>query len=114
MAAKFDDIKVKALIDTGSQATLLQKSIFNKLNVAKISPLDSILSGFGKCEVKPIGYFTCNIEIDDEFECAADVYVVEDGVMTNEAIIGLNVLMKGETSINESGVIIKNKCQKAD
>ncbi|GBM43296.1 Retrovirus-related Pol polyprotein from transposon 297 [Araneus ventricosus] len=91
-----EDISVNSLIDTGSQAKLLRKSVFDKLNICKLYPLNLSLSGFGKCKVNPLGYFKGNIKIDD-FKCNADIYVVENNVMSYDVIVGMNVLMQGET-----------------
>ncbi|GBO45647.1 Retrovirus-related Pol polyprotein from transposon 297 [Araneus ventricosus] len=91
-----EDISVNSLIDTGSQATLLRKSVFDKVNICKLYPLNLSLSGFGKCKVNPLGYFKGNIKIDD-FKCDADIYVVENNVMSYDVIVGMNVLMQGET-----------------
>ncbi|GBM01009.1 Retrovirus-related Pol polyprotein from transposon 297 [Araneus ventricosus] len=88
-----EDISVNSLIDTGSQATLLRKSVFDKLNICKLYPLNLSLSGFGKCKVNPLGYFKGNIKIAD-FKCNADIYVVEKNVMSYDVIVGMNVLMQ--------------------
>ncbi|GBO26377.1 hypothetical protein AVEN_186797-1 [Araneus ventricosus] len=87
-----EDISINSLIDTGSQATLLRKSVFDKLNMCKLYPLNLSLSGFGKCKVNPSGYFKGNIKIDD-FKCNADICVVENNVMSYDVIVGMNVLM---------------------
>ncbi|GBN50500.1 Retrovirus-related Pol polyprotein from transposon 297, partial [Araneus ventricosus] len=108
-----EDISVNSLIDTGSQATLLRKSVFDKLNICKLYPLNLSLSGFGKCKVNPLGYFKGNIKIDD-FKCNADIYVVENNVMSYDVIVGMNVLMQGETVINEDGIVIKEKFQRIE
>ncbi|GBM30936.1 Retrovirus-related Pol polyprotein from transposon 297 [Araneus ventricosus] len=106
-----EDISVNSLIDTGSQATLLRKSVFDKLNMCKLYPLNLSLRGFGKCKVNPLGYFKGNIKIDD-FKCNADV--VENNVMSYDVIVGMNVLMQGETVINEDGIVIKEKIQRIE
>ncbi|GBL61482.1 Retrovirus-related Pol polyprotein from transposon 297, partial [Araneus ventricosus] len=108
-----EDISVNSLIDTGSQATLLCKSVFDKLNMCKLYPSNLSLSGFGKCKVNPLGYFKGNIKIDD-FKCNADIYVVENNVMSYDVIVGMNVLMQGETVINEDGIVIKEKFQRIE
>ncbi|GBL70897.1 hypothetical protein AVEN_113226-1, partial [Araneus ventricosus] len=108
-----EDISVNSLIDTGSQATLLRKSVFDKLNICKLYPLNLSLSGFGKCKVNPLGYFKGNIKIDD-FKCNADIYVVENNVMSYDVIVGMNVLMQGETVINEDGIVIKERFQRIE
>ncbi|GBL89286.1 Retrovirus-related Pol polyprotein from transposon 297 [Araneus ventricosus] len=108
-----EDISVNSLIDTGSQATLLRKSVFDKLNMCKLYPLNLSLSGFGKCKVNPLGYFKGNIKIDD-FKCNVDICVVENNVMSYDVIVGMNVLLQGETVINEDGIVIKEKFQRME
>ncbi|GBL87911.1 Retrovirus-related Pol polyprotein from transposon 297 [Araneus ventricosus] len=108
-----EDISVNSLMDTGSQATLLRKSMFDKLNMCKLYPLNLSLSGFGKYKVNPLSYFKGNIKIDD-FKCNADIYVVENNVMSYDVIVGMNVLMQGETVINEDGIVIKEKFQRIE
>ncbi|GBO30038.1 Transposon Ty3-G Gag-Pol polyprotein [Araneus ventricosus] len=108
-----EDISVNSLIHTGSQAILLRKSVFDKLNMCKLYPLNLSLSGFGKCKVNPLGYFKGNIKIDD-FKCNADICVVENNVMSYDVIVGMNVLMQGETVINENGIVIKEKFQRIE
>ncbi|GBM77993.1 Retrovirus-related Pol polyprotein from transposon 297 [Araneus ventricosus] len=108
-----EDISVNSLIDTGIQATLLRKSVFDKLNMCKLYPLNLSLNGFGKCKVNPLGYFKGNIKIDD-FKCNADIYVVENNVMSYDVIVGMNVLMQGATVINEDRIVIKEKFQRIE
>ncbi|GBL95273.1 Retrovirus-related Pol polyprotein from transposon 297, partial [Araneus ventricosus] len=108
-----EDISVNSLIDTRSQETLLRKSVFDKLNMCKLYPLNLSLSGFGKSKVNPLGYFKCNIKID-YFKCNADIYVVKNNVMSYDGIVGMNVLMQGETVINENGIVIKEKFQRIE
>ncbi|GFT49773.1 transposable element Tcb1 transposase [Trichonephila clavipes] len=42
------DLVLDALIDSGSQVTLIRKSVFDKLNHIQLFPLNSTLRGFGK------------------------------------------------------------------
>ncbi|GFR05739.1 transposon Tf2-6 polyprotein [Trichonephila clavata] len=102
------DLVLNALIDSGSQATLIRKSVFDKLNPVHMFPLNSTLTGFGKSQVRPFGYFRDDIQID-EFKCNVEICVVDDDIMSYDVIIGLNILMQGETIINENSVRIKNK-----
>ncbi|GFY56827.1 transposon Tf2-6 polyprotein [Trichonephila inaurata madagascariensis] len=97
-----------ALIDSDSRVTLNRKSVFDKLNHVQLFPLNSTLSGFNKSKVRPFGYFKEDIQIDD-FKCNVEVCVADDDAMFYDVIIGLNVLMQGETIMNENGVTIKNK-----
>ncbi|GBL92706.1 Retrovirus-related Pol polyprotein from transposon 297 [Araneus ventricosus] len=81
--------------------------------MCRLYPLNLSLSGFSKCKVNPLGYFKGNIKIDD-FNCKADIYVVENNVMSYDVIVGMNVLMQGETVINENGIVIKEKFQRIE
>ncbi|GBO13085.1 Retrovirus-related Pol polyprotein from transposon 297 [Araneus ventricosus] len=81
--------------------------------MCKLYPLNLSLSGFGKCKVNPLGYFKGNIKIDD-FKCNADISVVENNIMSYDVIVGMNVLMQGETVINENGIVIKEKFQRIE
>jgi len=102
-----DNLNVNSCIDTGSQITLIKKYVFDKLNV-KLLPCNTSLMGIGKFKIKPLGYFKHEVKIDD-FKCNAEIYVVNNSVIPYDLIIGLNVLMQGETTINENGIFIKNK-----
>ncbi|GBM35453.1 Retrovirus-related Pol polyprotein from transposon 297 [Araneus ventricosus] len=58
-------------------------------------------------------FYKGNIKIDD-FNCKADICVVENNVMSYDVIVGMNVLMQGETVINENGIVIKEKFQRIE
>ncbi|GBN76984.1 Retrovirus-related Pol polyprotein from transposon 297 [Araneus ventricosus] len=81
--------------------------------MCKLYPLNLSLSGFGKCKVNPLGYFKGNIKTD-YFKCNTDIYVVKNNVMSYDVIVGMNVLMQGETVINENGIVIKEKFQRIE
>ncbi|GFQ99571.1 retrovirus-related Pol polyprotein from transposon 297 [Trichonephila clavata] len=44
------DLVLNELIDSGSQATLIRKSVFDKLNPVQWFPINSTLTGFGKIQ----------------------------------------------------------------
>ncbi|GFT68792.1 transposable element Tcb1 transposase [Trichonephila clavipes] len=77
------DLVLDALIDSGSQVTLIRKSVFDKLNHIQLFPLNSTLSGFGK--VRQFD-FKDYIQIDVRrcSRCNAMLYV----------IVGLNALIQ--------------------
>lgn len=107
------ELKINSMIDTGSQVTIISENVYNKLNINELHPSNSTLSGFGKSITKPLGFFKSEIKID-EFKCFSDICVVENNNMPYDVIIGLDVLMQGETVINEKGISIKNKPQPTD
>ncbi|GBO14262.1 hypothetical protein AVEN_142023-1 [Araneus ventricosus] len=81
--------------------------------MCKLYSLNLSSSGFGKCKANPLDYFKGNIKIDD-FKCNADICVVKNNVMSYDVIVGMNVLMQGETVINENGIVIKEKFQRIE
>ncbi|GFS48676.1 transposon Tf2-6 polyprotein [Trichonephila clavipes] len=80
------DLVLDALIDSGSQVTLIRKSVFDKLNHIQLFPLNSTLSGFGKGKVRQFD-FKDYIQIDVRrcSRCNAMLY---------DVIVGLNALIQ--------------------
>ncbi|GFX64979.1 uncharacterized protein TNCV_451171 [Trichonephila clavipes] len=66
------------------------------------------LRGFSNSIVRLFEYFKDDIQID-ELKFNVEICVVDDDAMLFGVIIGLNILMQGETIINENGITIKNK-----
>ncbi|GFW64977.1 transposon Tf2-6 polyprotein [Trichonephila clavipes] len=97
-----------ALIDSGSRVTLIRKSVYDKINLVRLFPLNITLRGFSNSKVRVFVYFKYYIQIDD-LKCNVEICVVNNDAMLYDVIIGLNVLMQGETIINENGVSIRNK-----
>ncbi|GBO46567.1 Retrovirus-related Pol polyprotein from transposon 17.6 [Araneus ventricosus] len=99
---RINDLNIVSLIDTGSQKTLIRKSIFDK--IGKISELEQSnikLSGLGNTSVKPLGIFKTKIIIDDlEFE--SEICVVSDSFLSFDFIVGCNV-------INQCTLIVSGK-----
>lgn len=97
---------VNALIDTGSQVTLVCRDVYDKIRSS--STLDSVigLAGFGRGEVRSLGCFETYIEIDrEQFYCT--VHVVPNGVMSTDMIIGSDLLTMCETIVNADGITIR-------
>ncbi|GFW39983.1 retrovirus-related Pol polyprotein from transposon 297 [Trichonephila clavipes] len=103
-----DDLILDDLIDSGSRVTLFRKSVYDKINHVQLFPLNTTLRGFSNSKVRLFGYFKDDIQID-ELKCNVEICVVVDDAMLFDVIIGLNVLIQGETIINENGIAIKNK-----
>ncbi|GFV64083.1 transposon Tf2-6 polyprotein [Trichonephila clavipes] len=103
-----DGLILDALIDSGSRVTLMRKSVYDKINHVQLSSLNTTSRGFSNSKVRVFGYFKDDIQIDD-LKCNVEICVVNDDAMLYDVIIGLNVLMQGETIINENGITIRNK-----
>ncbi|GBM74782.1 hypothetical protein AVEN_144422-1 [Araneus ventricosus] len=99
---RINDLNIVSLIDTGSQKTLIKKSIFDKIGeISELEQSNIKLSGFGNTTVKPLGIFKTKIIIDDlEFE--SEICVVSDSSLSFDFIVGCNV-------INQCTLIVSGK-----
>ena len=71
-------VQVNALIDTGSQITVMRKDVYDRMKLDKLRGNNICLTGFGKNEVHSLG--CVNIIIDaDEYPCVVHVVRKKDG-----------------------------------
>ncbi|GFU77091.1 transposon Ty3-G Gag-Pol polyprotein [Trichonephila clavipes] len=99
------DLILDALIDSGSRVTLIQKSIYDKINHVQLFPLNTTLRGFSNSKVRLFGYFKDDIQIDD-LKCNVEICVVDDYAVLYDVIIGLNVLM--QVPVKKDGLHVKD------
>ncbi|GBN00585.1 Transposon Ty3-G Gag-Pol polyprotein, partial [Araneus ventricosus] len=99
---RINDLNIVSLIDTGSQKTLIKKSIFDKIGeISELEQSNIKLSGLGNTTVKPLGIFKTKIIIDDlEFE--SEICVVSDSSLSFDFIVGCIV-------INQCTLIVSGK-----
>ncbi|GFV08173.1 transposon Tf2-6 polyprotein [Trichonephila clavipes] len=86
----------------------MRKSVYDQINHVQLFPLNTTLRGFSNSKVRLFGYFKDDIQIND-LKCNVEICVVDDDAMLYDVIIGLNVLMQGETIINEKGITIRKR-----
>lgn len=99
-----NDAKLNALIDTGSEITVIREDIFREKKLGKFDKTDKVICGIGST-LKAIGVFKCKIRIDEcEFEVNCHV-ISEKNVP--ELIVGMNLLNAANVSINSTGVYVK-------
>lgn len=85
------DRELNALIDTGSQFNIINKSTYEKIGYPTLSESNLHFSGFGPNKVQTVGYFKDIIMIEgDNFPMT--IYVVTDNVMIMEAVVGNELL----------------------
>lgn len=100
-----EHVSFNALIDTGSQATILLKRAYLKIGSPALHECSTMLTAFGNGKIKPLGYFESRITIDSQI-FTTDVCVVDDGTMPVDLIIGMNVLSQAELTITPAGLSI--------
>ena len=105
-AVIISNTRIEALIDTGSSITAINESAYQLIKNPPLSQPDLTLTGLGKTDVKPLGYFNSNITIDnDEFN--TKIYIIPNKAINELAIIGSDLLTQAEVNINEGEVKIK-------
>ncbi|GFV44158.1 transposon Tf2-6 polyprotein [Trichonephila clavipes] len=82
-----------ALIDSGSQVTLIRKSVYDKINHVQLFPLNTTLRGFSNSKVRLFGYFKDDIQ-SDELKGNVGICLADDDAMLFDVVFGLNVLMQ--------------------
>lgn len=100
-----NDNSFNALVDTGSQKTILKKHIYDKIGSPALTNFNGTLTAFGNGHIKPIGNFTHELIIDNQ-TFIANFCVVNDEIMSSDAIIGMDILMQAELKINADGVTL--------
>ena len=94
-------VRVNALIDTGSQITVMRKDVYDRMKLDKLWGNSICLTGFGKNEVHSLGCVNIIIEVGaDEYPC-----VVPNKVTNSSIIIGSDFLALTEMTINNDEII---------
>ncbi|KAG7196835.1 hypothetical protein KM043_017596 [Ampulex compressa] len=93
VSIKVDNVRCAALVDTGSDVSLIRQDIYQKTNNEELCQTSRVLTRFGKAQVVPIGRFNAKVLID-EYEYTIGMLVVPQGVMTSEVILGHDFLAK--------------------
>ncbi|XP_011059060.1 PREDICTED: uncharacterized protein LOC105148815 [Acromyrmex echinatior] len=100
-----NDVRVNALIDPGSQITVMRKDIYDRMKLDKLRRNNIRLTGFGKNEVHSLGCVNIIIEVDaDEYPW---VVHVPNKATKSSIIIDSDFLATTEMTINNDGIIIQ-------
>ncbi|KAL0111268.1 hypothetical protein PUN28_012872 [Cardiocondyla obscurior] len=84
------DTCLKALIDSGSQVTVMREDVYKNLKLDLLFDTTICLSGFGKKEVWSLGCFQTVVKIDNEnFPCTIDV-VPSDEMNKTEVVMNVD------------------------
>jgi len=100
-----DDIKVDALIDTGSQLCLLREDIYLKLNSKELLKSYTVITGIAQGEVKTLGCLQTIISIDND-NYPLTFHVVPCSAMKMFVVIGIDFLSQAEVKITQDGISI--------
>lgn len=102
-------IDISALVDTGSDVTLMKKNVYDcLLNAKKINLMGIPLTGFGQTIKKTYGNFSTQIVVNHE---AFDIncHVVPNNYINENMLLGKDFLSKVEVNIRDGEVKIIKK-----
>lgn len=102
---RVENVHLDALIDTGSQLSLIREDVFCNLRVTKLFERKIKLTGFANGAMETEGYFQATTVIDG-IKHDVTLHVVPRAAMNFDVIIGMDVLSRCETIINPDRVTI--------
>ena len=99
----------KCLFDTGSELNLANYETFQRLGSPELFSDEIRFSGITNELVKPLGYFSADLRID-EIDITANIYVIRD--LNKEVVLGRDVISNLDLLIDKEGLKILNKRDK--
>ena len=100
-----ENIKVLALVDTGSTVSLLREDTFENMKAIKLSESKCKNVEFGGAKVETSGYFQAEVIIDDE-PYNLDFHVVPVDSIPMQCIIDRNIIQLAEIIVDRNGTKI--------
>lgn len=94
---------MNALIDTGSEITVIREDIFNQHNLGTHGAVPTTIKGIGST-IKTTGTFEAAIRMD-ECECA----ILSKQFMSVDMLIGMNFLANFDLCVTQDGVRITKR-----
>lgn len=103
-----NNVSLQALIDTGSPVSLVREDVFKRLKEHALIQSTRVFSGFGGGESKVLGYFQTVVYIDSD-DYPLTLYVVPYESVNVEVVIGRDILLQANLSIDQDAVTIQKK-----
>lgn len=100
-----NDVKLEALIDTGSHVTLIRNIAYGRIGSPSFKYNSIRLTGFGRNEVKTLGSFLQVVNVDDQ-DFELKIHVVPDSAMPMDVIIGSDISEQAQIKVDQDGVFV--------
>lgn len=107
-----NNVKIVALVDSGSDLTLLREEQYKKIGSPMLSKRQVQFRGAGSGRFETLGDTNVNLIIDHEIYPII-VHIVPDGVVQNGLILGTDFLRSVELNIKK-GVVTITKLENSD
>ncbi|KAK9496969.1 hypothetical protein O3M35_012838 [Rhynocoris fuscipes] len=109
---KLNNHLCQALVDTGSEVSLIRWDQYIKCGAPEFSPTSRVLAGFGNAETKPLGSFKTEVEVDGILY-PITLFVVSTRLLKSEVLLGCEFLKDLEIDISK-GKITLNPARKSE
>lgn len=104
---RINSIETDALIDTGSDVTIVREDFYRKLKPSpQLSPSDIKLTGIGNATVVPIGAISITISIDNT-EFVVNAHIVQSNVSSSPVLLGKDFLQTTNLIIEQGRVTVE-------
>ncbi|XP_043279405.1 uncharacterized protein K02A2.6-like [Venturia canescens] len=102
---ELNDVKLHAMIDTGTENTLLRYSEYEKVGSPKLQRTANTFEGFGSARVKAVGVFRTTVKVyGDEYD--GEIYVIPDYAMNHVILVGKKFTRQMEVIIRGGYITI--------
>lgn len=107
----FENVKQTALIDTGSDVTLIKRTIFDKMNLnLSVTGKPIILTGLSRKSVRSFGSVFVTLTIGNK-NYVANVHVISDDILKENILIGKDVLVKLDLRICNGKIVFGDSAE---
>lgn len=86
-----NDLEVQALIDTGSDVTLMRADVYHRLGAPRLRSNQVYFNGIGSKSNRTLGEFTTTIEIDGN-SYPITIHIVSESFMRHSLLLGTDFL----------------------
>lgn len=100
-------VPLRTLFDTGSRYNLVCESVLPKIGQPRVSCAPMRFTGFGAAKTLSRGKINVNVCIEENGFSDVLFYVVPDGCMKYDAILGMEAMNYMNAEINKDGVRIR-------
>ncbi|XP_046599255.1 uncharacterized protein LOC124295072 [Neodiprion lecontei] len=90
ITVELDNVKIQAMIDTGTDYTLLRRSEYQKIGSPPLRETLNTFEGFGSTRVKLDGVFRATVTIQGE-DYDGDIFVIPDYAMSHLMLAGKKI-----------------------
>lgn len=98
ITVELNNVKIQAMIDTGTDYTLLRRSEYRKIGSPPLRETLNTFEGFGSARVKSDGAFRATVTIQGE-DYDGNIFVIPDYAMSHLMLVGKKITRQMEVVI---------------